>query len=185
MDWIKEPWPWYIGGPLIGLIGPVLLIVANKSLGVSASFKHLCAMCIPVKPKFFDYNWRAELWNIVFAGGMLLGGAITYLYLSKSGDIQLSEAAKETLHNYGINTFSGLVPQDIFSFSAITDTKGIFLMIIGGFFVGFGTRYAGGCTSGHTIAGLSNLQWPSLIATICFFIGGLVSTHFILPLILK
>jgi uncharacterized membrane protein YedE/YeeE len=56
-------------------------------------------------------------------------------------------------------------------------------MVIGGFLVGFGTRYAGGCTSGHAISGLSNLQFASLIATIGFFAGGLIATHLLYPLL--
>jgi uncharacterized membrane protein YedE/YeeE len=59
------------------------------------------------------------------------------------------------------------------------------MIVVGGFLVGFGTRYAGGCTSGHAIMGLSNLQWPSLVATISFMVGGFIMANLILPFILK
>jgi uncharacterized membrane protein YedE/YeeE len=53
------------------------------------------------------------------------------------------------------------------------------LLLVGGVLIGFGTRYAGGCTSGH-VSGLSNLQIPSLKAVIGFF-GGLIMSYFYSP----
>ena len=81
------------------------------------------------------------------------------------------------------NAGATLVPTEMYNLEAITSLKGLILLIIGGLLVGFGTRYAGGCTSGHAITGLSSLQKPSLIAVIGFFIGGLIMTNFILPII--
>ena len=71
----------------------------------------------------------------------------------------------------------------IFNLDFLFSVKGILVLVVGGFMIGFGSRYAGGCTSGHAIMGISSLQWPSLVTVIFFFMGGLLMTHFILPLI--
>jgi hypothetical protein len=73
------------------------------------------------------------------------------------------------------------MPASIFSFENLFTLRGLMFFVFGGFLVGFGTRYAGGCTSGHTIMGLSNLQWPSLIATCCFMAGGFLMVHVLFP----
>lgn len=185
MNILTQPWPWYIAGPLIGLMVPFLLLMGNKAFGISSSLRHLCAMCIPTKVKFFKYDWKAESWNLIFALGMIIGGLIAGYFLKNPNPIQLSESAVESMNKLGIKDYSGLVPSEIFNFSSLLTIKGFLLIIVGGFFVGFGTRYAGGCTSGHAIMGLSNLQWPSLIATCCFFAGGLLMTWVILPLIMN
>lgn len=184
-DWIKQPWPWYIAGPLIGLTVPLLLLLGNRAFGISSSLRHLCAACIPARLSFFSYDWKKEAWNLFFVGGVLLGGCIAYTYLRAEAALQVDPRLAATLAPYGINDFSGLVPAQLFNWSVLLSAKGILLMVVGGFLVGFGTRYAGGCTSGHSIMGLSNLQWPSLIATCCFMAGGFLMTHLILPFILK
>jgi uncharacterized membrane protein YedE/YeeE len=92
--------------------------------------------------------------------------------------------AKE-LSQYGIINYNHLAPADLFNWNSLVTIKGFLLIIVGGFLVGFGTRYAGGCTSGHSIMGLSNLQWPSLVATVCFVVGGFIMANLILPYILK
>lgn len=185
MNFLTQPWPWYISGPLIGLMVPILLIVGNKAFGISSSLRHICAACVPGKTEFFNYNWKAEAWNLVFATGIVLGGLVAGYFLRNPYPVQISERTITELKQMGVNDFSGLIPTDIFNFQNLLTLKGFLLMVVGGFFVGFGTRYAGGCTSGHSIMGMSNLQWPSLVATICFFVGGLVMTWFILPLIMK
>jgi uncharacterized membrane protein YedE/YeeE len=91
----------------------------------------------------------------------------------------------QQLNKNGINSSQTFLPREIFSWDHIFSARSLSMMIGGGFLIGFGTRYAGGCTSGHSIMGLSNLQWPSLIATICFMIGGIMMSNFILPYILK
>ena len=177
--------PWYIAGPLIGLIVPTLLIIGNKSFGISSSLRHICAACIPFNISFFKYDWKKEIWNLFFVLGVLLGGFIAYKFLSDPTVVTVNEATKTHLSQFGITDFRGLIPNDIFNWSSLFTLRGFIVMVLGGFLVGFGTRYAGGCTSGHAIMGLSNLQLPSLIATICFMIGGFLMTWVILPLILK
>jgi uncharacterized membrane protein YedE/YeeE len=185
IDFIKQPWPWYVAGPLIGLTVPVLLILGNKSFGISSSLRHICAACIPANIPFFQYDWKKEIWNLFFVAGILLGGAIAVNVLSDSRIIDVNPKLAKELADYGITHYNKLVPEDIFSWQSLFTLKGFIMMVAGGFLVGFGTRYAGGCTSGHAIMGLSNLQWPSLIATICFMAGGFMMANLILPLILS
>lgn len=185
LELIKEPWPWYVAGPLIGLTVPVLLILGNKSFGISSSLRHICAACIPANISFFKYDWKKELWNIFFVFGIFLGGIIASHYLINSTEILVNPKLKAELATYGITDFSNLVPTQLINFASLLTLRGFITMVIGGFLVGFGTRYAGGCTSGHAIMGLSNLQLPSLIATICFMAGGFLMANVILPIILS
>lgn len=182
---ITQPWPWYVAGPLIGLTVPTLLLIGNKSFGISSSLRHICAACIPAGIPFFKYDWKNEIWNLVFVTGILFGGMIASNFLEAPDTFVLSEKTITDLKALGIKDFAGLMPADLFSVDELFTAKGFIFFVLGGFMVGFGTRYAGGCTSGHAIMGLSNLQLPSLIATCCFMVGGIVMTHLILPHILK
>lgn len=152
MDWIFQPWPWYIAGPLIGLTVPILLLLSGKELGISSSFRHLCSLSTPQTklPYLRNHHWRQESWNLLFVAGILVGGAIASQWLSSQP--------------------IAFLPPHYYS------AGGVLKLVVGGILVSFGTQYARGCTSGHTIMGLSALQWPSLVASICFFIGGLVMT---------
>lgn len=183
MELLLKPWPWYVSGPLIGLMVPLLLIMGNKTFGISSSLRHICAACIPGNIKFFDYNWKAEVWNLIFVAGVIIGGFMAGVILHNPEPVHISESTITFLTAYGITDFSELYPTEIFNFSNILSLKGFLLMVVGGFLVGFGTRYANGCTSGHSIMGLSNLQFSSLVATLCFFAGGLIMSWFIMPLI--
>ncbi|WP_288375916.1 YeeE/YedE thiosulfate transporter family protein [Chryseobacterium culicis] len=184
LEIIKEPWPWYIAGPLIGLTVPALLIMGNKSFGISSSLRHICAACIPANVNFFKYDWKKEAWNLFFVLGIFLGGMIAAHFLVNPNEITVHPNLKAELAGYGITDYSNLVPVQLMNFESLLTFRGFITMVVGGFLVGFGTRYAGGCTSGHAIMGLSNLQWPSLVATICFMIGGFLMANVILPLIL-
>ncbi len=184
MEWIKQPWHWYVAGPLIGLIVPALLLLGNKAFGISSSLRHICAACLPANISFFKYDWRKESWNLFFVAGIAFGGFIAVHYLSNAAPVAINSATTALLQKQGVTDFSGLLPQDIFSFGALFTLRGLVFIVIGGFLVGFGTRYAGGCTSGHAIMGISSLQWPSLVATCCFMAGGFVMAWFILPYLL-
>ncbi|MCU0328327.1 MAG: YeeE/YedE family protein [Chitinophagales bacterium] len=177
--------PWYIAGPLIGLTVPTLLIIGNKTFGISSSLRHVCASCFPAGIDFFKYDWKKEIWNIFFVVGIFIGGFIAGQFLMDNQPILVSEGMQTYFTKIGVTNYSGLVPQDIFSWEKLFTLKGFLMMVVGGFLVGFGTRYAGGCTSGHAIMGLSNLQWPSLVATISFMIGGVISSWFIVPFIMN
>lgn len=184
-EWIKQPWPWYVAGPLIGLTVPALLILGNKSFGISSSLRHVCASCIPADIPFFKYDWKKEIWNLFFVAGILLGGIIAAQLLSNPAPVLVNAKLSQELATYGVTNYEGMVPSDLFSWPQLLTARGLVMMVLGGFMVGFGTRYAGGCTSGHAIMGLSNLQWPSLVATCCFMAGGFIMTNLILPYILK
>ncbi len=185
LEVLKQPWPWYVAGPLIGLTVPILLILGNKSFGISSSLRHICAACLPANISFFKYDWKKEVWNLFFVSGIFLGGVVAINLLANPEPIDVNPQLVNELTGYGIANYENLVPVDIMSWQSLFTLKGFVLMVVGGFLVGFGTRYAGGCTSGHAIMGLSTLQWPSLIATCCFMIGGFFMANLILPLILS
>ena len=185
IEFISQPWPWYVAGPMISLV-MFSLFFFGKSFGISANLRTMCSILGAGKScEFFDFNWKAQIWNLVFAAGLIIGGVISHLYLSPATEVNISQATILELQSMGVeNPGATLVPTSIFSWESLGTVKGFIMLVIGGFFVGFGTRYGGGCTSGHAISGLSNLQLPSLIAVIGFFIGGLFVTYLILPYLL-
>lgn len=184
MDVLLKPWPWYVSGPLIAMVLLVLLYF-GKTFGMSSNLRTLCTISGAGKySDFFKFDWKAQRWNLTIVLGAVIGGFIATQFLSDGTAIQLSP---ETISDLSEMNFTQagetLLPNELYGWDAVFSFKGMSILIIAGFLVGFGTRYAGGCTSGHAISGLSNLQVPSLIAVIGFFIGGLVMTHFILPLL--
>lgn len=184
LDLISRPWPWYVAGPLIGLMVPILLLVGNRMFGFSSNFRHACAAILPGRAEYLRYDWRgAGGWNLVFALGTLLGGALAATLLANPEPIAISASTRADLAALGVSDFSGYVPSEVFSWAALGTVRGLVMLVLGGFLVGFGTAYAGGCTSGHGIAGLADFQLPSLIAVVGFFVGGLVGTHLLLPLL--
>jgi uncharacterized protein len=185
MELLKQPWPWYVAGAIIGLIVPALLILGNKHFGISANLRHACAACFPANIKFFKYEWKKEIWNFFFIGGILAGAIIAATLLSNPAPIQVNPKLAAELSHYGINDYSSIVPKQLFSFASLFTLRGFIMLVGGGFLVGFGSRYAGGCTSGHAIMGLSDLQVPSLIATISFMVGGFIMANLLLPFILN
>ena len=177
----NEPMHWAIAGLIIGLVVPSLLIVGNKSFGVSSSLRHICTIVLPEKKKgFFNYDLKPHYWSLIFVSGIAIGGFVGHII---NPDIILGVGERTTtfLSENSIDKSEGLYPTDLFSLANI---KGLILLIVGGFLVGFGSRYANGCTSGHAIFGIANFQFASIIATLAFFAGGLTMTHFILPIIL-
>lgn len=185
LEWVKQPWPWYVAGPLVGLTVPVLLIIGNKSFGISSSLRHVCAACLPANIPFFKYDWKKEMWNLFFVVGIFFGAMMAANLLSNPEPLQINASLARDLAGYGITDFSGLVPNQLFNWESLLSIRGIIMIVAGGFLVGFGTRYAGGCTSGHAIMGISTLQVPSLIATCCFMVGGFIMANLILPFILS
>jgi uncharacterized membrane protein YedE/YeeE len=184
MEFLLKPWPWFVSGPLIATV-LLLLLYFGKTFGMSSNLRTLCTISGAGKySDFFKFDWKAQRWNLTVVLGAIFGGFIATTFLSDGSTINLSP---ETISDLEMMNFSHvgetLLPNEIYGWDAVFSLKGISILLIGGFLVGFGTRYAGGCTSGHAITGLSNLQLPSLIAVIGFFIGGLVMTHFILPLL--
>lgn len=185
IEFISQPWPWWVAGPVISLLMFSLIYFGN-SFGFSANFRNICSILGAGKScDYFDFDWKKQVWNLVFAVGAILGGFIASTYLTSDMAIQLSEATVTELQDFGIeDPGADIVPMSIFNFESLLTLKGFVFIVLGGFFVGFGTRYAGGCTSGHAISGLSDLQPASLIAVVGFFIGGLSITYFVLPYLL-
>ena len=182
---ITQTWSWWFSGAMIASI-MFFLLYFGQSFGFSSNLRTICAAAgLGKKTKFFDFNWKAQLWNIVFLVGSIIGGYIASNYLSAGGLVEISASTIEDLGKMGIAAPTSLQPNELFSWEAVFSLKGFLILAFGGLMVGFGSRYAGGCTSGHAISGLSNLQLPSLIAVIGFFIGGLLMTHLIMPFILK
>lgn len=180
---ISKPWPWYISGMIIAGI-MVMLTFFGKSFGFSSNFRTICAVCGAGKVNsFFNFDWKAQAWNLWFLAGSVLGGWLAARFLTNGEPVQIAQKTIADLAALGLSAPSGLQPTEIFNFDFLFSVKGLILLVGGGFLIGFGSRYAGGCTSGHAISGLSNLQLPSLIAVIGFFIGGLTMTHLIYPLI--
>jgi hypothetical protein len=181
---LSNPWPWYIAGPLIAVVMGILFFY-GKTFGVSSNLRTVCTVMGAGKGfEYFNYDWKSQVWNLLFVLGSIIGGALAHVYLGAGSPIQLNEATISELSALGISDFNSYIPEDLFNWENLLTAKGLIIFVGGGFLIGFGTRYAGGCTSGHAITGLSNLQIPSLIAVIGFFIGGLLMTHLFLPMIL-
>ncbi len=183
LEFISQPWTWWVSGIIIAST-MFLLLFFGQSFGFSSNLRTICAAAGGGKfVKFFDFNWRSQLWNIVFLVGAILGGFIAKQFLSDGAPVAISENTISDLAKLGISAPTSAQPDELFSMEALFSLKGFLILALGGLMVGFGSRYAGGCTSGHAISGLSDLQLPSLIAVIGFFIGGLLMTFVLLPLI--
>jgi uncharacterized membrane protein YedE/YeeE len=179
-----KTWPWYISGFLIGMV-MLSLIYFGKTFGMSSNLRSLCAMTgLGKKVNFFDFDWKRQRWNLLVVLGAMLGGFVAVHFMSDPSNVAINPKTIAQLTAMGIDAPNGkLLPDVLFGNEIFESPKMIVLLIIGGILIGFGTRYASGCTSGHAIYGLSSLQLPSLKAVIGFFIGGLIMAHFILPLI--
>lgn len=184
MDFLYKPWPWYIAGPIIGLSVPALLWVGNKRLGISSTLRQICAASYPGKITFLNYDWKKDSWNLFFATGILLGGFLGGFVFANPEPVAISAETTDLFNSWGLATSKGLLPPEVFNWETLFTLKGFLTCVVGGFLVGFGTRYAGGCTSGHGILGLSALQWPSLLATMSFFLGGILFSYFVVPFVL-
>ncbi|GAA4960640.1 YeeE/YedE family protein [Algibacter aquimarinus] len=184
MESILNPWPWYVSGPLIALV-MALLLYFGKTFGMSSNLRTMCSIAGAGKfADFFNFKWKDQLWNLTVVLGTIIGGFIAVQFLSNDSGTDLNSTTVTELQNMGFhNPGKTLVPNEMFSLDILASPKALILLVVGGLLVGFGTRYAGGCTSGHAITGLSSLQKPSLIAVIGFFIGGLIMANLILPLI--
>ncbi|MDX1913568.1 MAG: YeeE/YedE thiosulfate transporter family protein [Saprospiraceae bacterium] len=184
MELLSRPWPWWAAGIIIGLTVPALLVLGNKHFGLSANLRHACAACFPSNINFFKYDWKKEIWNFFFVGGIVAGAIIASTLLANPEPVQVAPELAAELQTYGITQISGVMPEQLISWESLFTLRGFIMLVLGGFLVGFGSRYAGGCTSGHAIMGLSNLQIPSLIATCCFMAGGFLMANVLLPYIL-
>ncbi|TCJ15046.1 YeeE/YedE family protein [Parasulfuritortus cantonensis] len=184
LSWLNAPWPWYVAGPLIGLMVPLMLVIGNRSFGISNNLRHLCAITQPnqIDVDFFKYDWKEHTWSLVFVIGTGLGGFLAGVVFANPDPVALSPAAVAMIHNWGFAAPAGLlVPPELFD----PTLRNLTFLFAAGVLVGFGTRYAGGCTSGHAITGLSTLQLASVYAVLGIFAGGLLSAWLLVPHLLK
>ena len=184
MGIILEPWPWYVAGPMIALV-MFLLIFMGKKFGMSSNLETMCSMCGAGKRSdYFNIDWRASSWNLFVIIGAAIGGFVAAHLLSDHAAVAIASETVAELEELGFESAGeAYLPEQLFGLEALTNPKSVIILLAGGILIGFGARYASGCTSGHAISGLSNLQLPSLIAVIGFFIGGLVMVHFLFPII--
>jgi uncharacterized membrane protein YedE/YeeE len=185
IETVSQPWPWYVAGPLIAAVMFTLLFL-GRNFGVSSTLRSACAAVGAGKTSdFFRFDWKNQAWNLAFVAGAMVGGFVVAQWIPNPEPIQLASETVNRLQTLGIeNPGATYLPESIFRWEALLTSRGLIMLVGGGFLVGFGARYAGGCTSGHAISGLSNLQLPSLIAVIGFFIGGLTMTYWVLPWLL-
>lgn len=184
MEFILQPWAWYVGGPLIAVI-LLLLFYFGKSFGVSSNLETFCTLAGAGKfSDYFNVDLKTKKWSLLFALGIVLGGLISFHFLMETQSIALNPTTIQELSELGFaNAGTNYVPSEVFSTESLFTVKGFAILLGAGMLIGFGARYAGGCTSGHAITGLSSLQLPSLLAVIGFFAGGLIMTWFLIPLI--
>ena len=184
MEFITQPWAWYVSGPMIAIV-LLLMNYFGRGFGVSTNLETFCSIGGAGKASdYFKKDWKEQTWSLVFVIGIILGGYLSSNYLMSSESIALNPETVSELAELGFaNAGESYFPTEIFSTENIFSLKGLAILIGAGFLIGFGSRYAGGCTSGHAITGLSSLQFPSLLAVIGFFIGGLIMTRFLIPLI--
>ena len=180
-----QPWPWYITGPMITLTMVALLLIGRR-FGISSNLRTMCAIGGADKlSDYFQFDWKSQRWNLVFVLGTLVGGFVAKGFLLQDAPVDIHPSTAEALQAMGVqDAGSAFAPGALFGAEAWSNPVAMLALLVGGLFVGFGTRWANGCTSGHAISGLSSMQWTSLIAVIGFFIGGLAATHFLLPILL-
>ena len=184
MELLTSPWPWYVAGPLIGLFPALLLLLGNKLFGVSSALRHGCAAIYPRGIAHFRYDWRREGgWNLAFAAGIVLGGFLAGAVLANPEPVAIAPETRAALEALGVRDFAGLAPADLFGWPSLLTARGWALIAGGGFLVGFGTAWAGGCTSGHGLAGVADLQPASMVALAGFFAGGIAGTFALLPVL--
>ncbi len=184
MDLVFGPWPWYISGPLIAIV-MFLLIFMGKKFGMSSNLETMCSISGAGKTSnYFNFDWRTGRWNLIVILGAAIGGFIGAHLLSNNESVEIAtETVKRLEELEFLDAGDAYLPERLFGLDALVNFKSLTILITGGFLIGFGSRYASGCTSGHAISGLSNLQLPSLIAVAGFFIGGLVMVHLLFPII--
>ena len=177
---VYEPWPWWVGGPLIGGVAILLVLTTRKQLGISSSYQYICSKVSPFRNDYLRGDTSGFSWQFIFVIGMIVGGLLLSFILGDV-NVDISDETKTSLIKIGLTDLTGFVPSQLFNFSA----PSVLVLLLGGVTMGFGARYANGCTAGHAIAGCAQLSPSSLIATVCFFIGGLAATYFIVPLIFE
>lgn len=156
-----DPWSFWAGGVLIGVLVPLLYYFYNTALGVSTGYGNLVKILLPTRHlKWIKTEFAETLsWRVFFIGGIIIGGFISFRLAGSSG------------LTMKMGSFTGLV-----QWSSFTTALYFFA---GGSLLGLGARIAGGCTSGHSIHGIANLHVSSMMATVFFLIGGIIAANLI------
>ena len=159
--------PWYVAGPLIGLIVPLLLLLREKQFGISSSYRYVLSG--PFKRvSYFNYDAKKDSWQLHFCIGLIVSGlVVTYFIPSWKPEGRALEGGS-TWQEIAVSVY---------------EWKNCIQFFIGGLLVGFGARYANGCTAGHCIMGVSQWATSSLVATVSFFVGGWLASNFLIELI--
>ncbi len=99
------------------------------------------------KANFFDFNWRAQKWNLTVIVGAAIGGFIAMNFLTEDPAVAINPETVSILQGLGFQSAGeAYLPDELFCLEALTDWKALPILIIGGFLLGFGARWAGGCT---------------------------------------
>lgn len=185
IDFLNSPWPWYVGGPILGLTVPALLLLTGRQLGLALGYKAICSPFLGKRMSFFNYDWKRDIWRLIFLLGIAIGGFLGGVVWKNPQPPVVAPATVQDLQQIGIHDFSAIQPPQLFDNAEAANPAVILFLMVGGFLIAFGARYADGCTSGHAIMGISYFQIGSMVATASFFAGGLFLTHLLLPYILK
>ena len=189
IEFISQPWHWAVAGTGVAIVALLLLYVGER-FGISSSFETICTIGGAGKwVSYFKVDWKQKQWLLLFVLGSMIGGYLGVTVLQSPAPVEVAAGTVNALNALGVTVpvskseGLGFIPMDVINFNNLWTLKGVILMLVGGFMIGFGTRWAGGCTSGHSISGISNLQPASLIATIGFFVGGIITTFLLFPII--
>ncbi len=153
------PLHWAAAGAGIAAVTLLLLVLANRRLGISSGFEDVCSLVL--RQTYFrrEALLASRAWRLPFIGGLVLGGAVSTI------------AGGGWTPVWDLGMFDARI--------GYGPAGKLAWMFVGGLFIGFGTRLGGGCTSGHGIFGMSNLELPSVVTTLSFMAGGFVTTQFI------
>lgn len=159
-------WSPYVVGALIGLLNLAAMLLSGKTLGASTSFAKASGMIRRIfnrdkvdNNEYYQKTTPTVDWGFMLVVGIVLGSLLSSLL---SGDFRLEFVpvmwAEEISGSFFIR---------------------FLVALFGGIVLGIGSRWAGGCTSGHGISGTSQLSLISWAAAISFFVGGILSAYLI------
>ena len=154
-------WSGWLGGLAIGMYAVFQWLVTGNALGVSTGYGNFCSY-LSRTGYFHEGEYQiANNWRLWFLLGIPLGGFLAAL--TSPGEIVVSLSLGAM--------YDSVLPQVLWA-------RGL-VLLAGGVMIGYGARMAGGCPSGHSIAGLSMLNPPSLLASAGFFVGGIIMVQFL------
>ena len=158
----RARWAPYLVGAGIGVLSWLAFLLSDHPLGVSTAYARTAGMVEKAvrgeKVKEKEYYQEHEPvvdWEWMLVLGLLVGATASAVL---SGDFRWEVVPPMWEGGFG---YSPVVR--------------IAVAVLGGWLIGFGARWAGGCTSGHGISGALQLVISSWLAALCFFIGGIAA----------